>query len=39
MATRMRIKHPLFSPYLGLIMWGGPWLRDERLQALFPFKR
>ena len=44
MATQVRIDNPLFSHqlfslYLGLIMWGGLWLRDPRLRALFPFRR
>jgi hypothetical protein len=29
----------LFSLYLGLIMWGGLWLRDPALRTLFPFRR
>ena len=24
--------------YLGLFMWGGLWLRDPALRALFPFR-
>jgi DoxX-like family len=41
MATQIRagsplFTHILFSAYLGLFMWGGLWLRDERLRALFP---
>lgn len=31
--------HTLFGIYLGLIMWGGLWLRDPGLRALFPIKR
>jgi hypothetical protein len=31
--------HTLFGVYLGLIAWGGLWLRDERLRSLFPFRR
>lgn len=43
MATQIRagsplFSHILFSVYLGLFMWGGLWLRDERLRALFPVK-
>jgi hypothetical protein len=30
--------HTLFGVYLGLIAWGGLWLRDERLRSLFPFR-
>jgi DoxX-like family len=41
MATQIRVGSPLFSHilfslYLGLFMWGGLWLRDSRLRALFP---
>jgi hypothetical protein len=41
MATQIRIGNPLFSHilfsvYLGLFMWGGLWLRDPRLRAVFP---
>jgi DoxX-like family len=41
MATQIRagsplFSHILFSLYLGLFMWGGLWLRDSRLRALFP---
>ena len=44
MATNMRAEQPLFSHtlfsiYLGLIMLGGLWLRDEKLRALFPWRR
>ncbi|PZO53785.1 MAG: polyhydroxyalkanoate depolymerase [Alphaproteobacteria bacterium] len=44
MATQIRadsplFSHQLFSLYLGLIMWGGLWLRDEKLRALFPWRR
>ena len=44
MATQIRagsplFSHQMFSLYLGLFMWGGLWLRDERLRALFPFRR
>lgn len=44
MATNMRAEQPLFSHtlfsiYLGLIMWGGLWLRDEKLRALIPWRR
>lgn len=28
----------MFSIYLGLFMWGGLWLRDEKLRALFPWR-
>jgi hypothetical protein len=41
MASHLRVGSPLFSHilfsiYLGLFMWGGLWLRDARLRALFP---
>ena len=41
MATQLRAESPLFSHilfslYLGLFMWGGLWLRDPRLRAIFP---
>ena len=41
MATQIRAGNPLFSHilfslYLGLFMWGGLWLSDPRLRALFP---
>ncbi|RFC67685.1 MULTISPECIES: DoxX family protein [Mesorhizobium] len=44
MATQMRagsplLSHQLFSIYLGLFMWGGLWLRDSALRALFPFRK
>jgi hypothetical protein len=41
MATQIRVDNPLFSHilfslYLGLFMWGGLWLRNPRVRALFP---
>ena len=41
MATQLRVENPLFSHiffsvYLGLFMWGGLWLRNSNLRALFP---
>jgi len=44
MATQIRVGNPLFSHilfsiYLGLFMWGGLWLRNPRLRALFPIAR
>lgn len=44
MATNLRadqplFSHTLFSLYLGLFMWAGLWLRDEKLRALFPWRR
>jgi hypothetical protein len=43
MATHLRIGSPLFSHllfglYLGLMVWGGLYLRDARLRALIPFR-
>ena len=44
MATQIRVGNPLFSHilfslYLGLFMWGGLWLRDPALRAIFPWRR
>jgi len=44
MATQIRVGNPLFSHilfslYLGLFMWGGLWLRDPRVRALFSIAR
>jgi DoxX-like family len=44
MASHMRIgspmfTHTLFGFYLGLMVWGGLWLRDRRVQSLIPFRR
>ncbi|HJS12869.1 DoxX family protein [Sphingopyxis sp.] len=43
-ATHVRIGSPLFSHilfgvYLGLMLWGGLWLRDPRLRALVPLSK
>jgi len=43
-ASHVRIDSPLFSHtlfglYLGLILWGGLWLRDPALRSLLPFRR
>ena len=42
-ATHVRIGSPLFSHilfgvYLGLMLWGGLWLRDPRVRALIPLR-
>lgn len=42
-ATQLRVGNPLFSHvlfgvYFGLVMWGGLWLRDPALRALFPVR-
>ena len=31
--------HTLFGLYLGLMVWGGLWLRDRSLRTLIPFRR
>jgi hypothetical protein len=31
--------HDLFGAYLGVVMWGGLWLRDPALRAVFPLRR
>lgn len=43
-ASHVRIDSPLFSHtlfglYLGLMLWGGLWLRDAGLRSLLPFRR
>ena len=43
-ASHLRIGSPLFSHvlfglYLGLMVWGGLWLRERNLRALIPFWR
>ncbi|MGE5156994.1 MAG: DoxX family protein [Gemmatimonas sp.] len=30
--------HTLFGLYLGLMVWGGLWLRDPKLRQLLPFR-
>jgi hypothetical protein len=44
MATHLRVGSPLFSHllfglYVGLMAWGGLFLRDQRLRALLPLRR
>ena len=44
MATHLRVGSPLFShfffgTYLGLMAWGGLWLRDARVRALMPWRQ
>ena len=44
MASHVRIDSPLFSHtlfglYLGLMVWGGLWLRDPALRNFIPFRR
>ncbi|MGO1077461.1 DoxX family protein [Inquilinus sp. CA228] len=43
-ATHARIGSPLFSHtlfgvYLGIVLWGGLYLRDDRLRRLIPYRR
>ncbi|MER9463980.1 MULTISPECIES: DoxX family protein [unclassified Mesorhizobium] len=43
-ATNMRVgsplfSHTLFSVYLGIILWGGLYLRDPSVRTLIPFSR
>lgn len=43
-SSHVRIDSPLFSHtffgvYLGILAWGGLFLRDARLRALFPVRR
>jgi hypothetical protein len=43
-ASKVRIEDPLFSSvlfgvYFGILIWGGLYLRDERLRALIPWSR
>jgi hypothetical protein len=43
-ATTLRIGSPLFSHvlfpiYVGVLVWGGLFLREERLRALIPLRR
>ncbi len=42
-ASQMRIGHALFSQalfpvYVGVLVWGGLFLRDGRLRAIFPLR-
>ncbi|HEV3499034.1 MAG TPA: DoxX family protein [Bradyrhizobium sp.] len=44
MASHLRIGSPLFTHtlfglYLGLMVWGGLWLRDRSLRTLLPLRR
>lgn len=43
-ATHLRLDNPLFSHllfpvYLGILAWGGLWLRDKKLRKLMPFRK
>jgi hypothetical protein len=33
------LTHTFFGVYLGVLIWGGLWLRDDRIRALIPFAR
>lgn len=33
------VSHTLFGVWLGLLMWGGLWLRDGRLRTMIPLRR
>ncbi len=33
------LTHTFFCVYLGLFIWGGLWLRDDRVRALIPLAR
>lgn len=42
-ASKVRIEDPLFSSvlfgvYFGILIWGGLYLRDQRLRALIPLR-
>jgi DoxX-like protein len=42
-ASHVRIDSPLFTHtlfglYLGLMLWGGLWLRDKNLRSVIPFR-
>ena len=43
-ATHVRVgsplfTHDLFGVYVGLLLWGGLYLRDARVRALLPLRR
>jgi formate-dependent nitrite reductase membrane component NrfD len=43
-ASKVRIEDPLFSSvlfgvYFGIFVWGGLYLRDERVRSLIPLQR
>ncbi|MBI5197881.1 MAG: DoxX family protein [Nitrospirae bacterium] len=39
-ATQVRVGDPFFMTIvLGVLVWGGPFLRDDRLRALIPLRR
>jgi uncharacterized membrane protein YphA (DoxX/SURF4 family) len=40
-ATQVRVEDPwcLFPVVIGVLVWGGLWLRDERVRAIVPVQR
>jgi hypothetical protein len=43
-ASKVRLEDPLFSSilfgvYVGLLVWGGLYFRDQRLRSLIPLRR
>ena len=43
-ASKVRIEDPMFSSvlfgaYFGILVWGGLYLRDDRLRSLIPFRQ
>jgi len=43
-ATHVRVGSPLFTHvlfgvYLGVVVWGGLWLRDPKIRALIPLNK
>jgi hypothetical protein len=43
-ATHLRVGSPIFSDmlfgvYLGIMLWGGVYLRDERVRSLVHYRR
>lgn len=43
-ASNLRVDNPVFSHtlfpvYTAILMWGGIWLRDERLRSVLPFRK
>jgi hypothetical protein len=40
-ATKVRLEDPwfLFAVAVGVLVWGGLFLRDDRLRAIIPFRR
>lgn len=44
MVTQIRagsplVSHTLFSVWLGIVMWGGLWLRDAAVRRVWPIRR